>query len=780
MLRAAARVLVSVWLLAGVSAAAEPAQPDSSAFEIALKTSEAPGAPAGEKIKLYSASKALVIGIDNYSAGWPKLSGAINDAKAVAEALKLQGFSVTLITDPTAAGLRQAFEDFFITNGADPDARLFVWFAGHGHTIKGGGGEDEGYIVPRDAPAPGALDTEFRRTAISLRRFGEYMREARAKHVLAVFDSCFGGTVFNVARALPPQAITHAIKLPVRQFISSGDTDQQVSDDGTFRRLFVDALQGAEPSADINKDGYLTGTGLGQFLYNKMTNLTYQRQTPRYGKLNARGYDRGDFVFQVREPKTVAALKPLQVPSEPVMSEAARAWAEVKETKDVVVLDAFRKQFGAANPYYDTLAARRIEELKRAQTELSRPAIPRPEAGRPQQLAALKLEPEKPATTAKPVKETPKPEKPKGNQVAAVEPAPKASKLTTAEKPLEDAAGRAASSQRYEDAALRLIRTFTGHTREVYSVAISPDGRFVLSGSCDVLDQVLLVFPDCQKGSLKLWDLSTGRELRSFTGHTGKVKSVAFSPDGRFAFSGSTDKTLKMWDIASGRELRSFTGHEYAVDALAISRDGRFAIVGSGYTLKLWDIASGRELWSFEREDILGRRPSGGGIESVAISPDGRAVLAGYGDSKLMLWDIDSGRWIRTFEGQPSTVSSVAFSPDGLFALSGSSDATLKLWDVTRGQKLRTFTGHGGSVASVAISPDGRFALSGSHDSKLKLWDLASGRELHSFEGHTGFFDFVYSVAISPDGRFVLSGGKDKTLKLWDISEWTQPQETRR
>ena len=309
MLRAAARIIVSLWLLGGAMPAAMAmrlkANETPGALEITLKASDAPGAAAGETIKLYSASKALVIGIDHYSAGWPKLSGAVKDAKAVAEALKLQGFEVTLVSDPAQEELERAFRDFFIKGGADPDARLFVWFAGHGHTVKNGGGDDEGYIVPRDAPYAARLRPGFRDKAISLRRFGDYMREARAKHVLAVFDSCFGGTVFNVARALPPPAITRATTLPVRQFISSGDADQEVSDDGTFRNCSSMRCKARKPSADMNKDGYLTGTGLGQFLYTKMTNLTGQRQTPRYGKLNARGFDRGDFVFQLREPNAV-------------------------------------------------------------------------------------------------------------------------------------------------------------------------------------------------------------------------------------------------------------------------------------------------------------------------------------------------------------------------------------------------------------------------------------------------------------------------------------------
>jgi len=116
--------------------------------------------------------------------------------------------------------------------------------------------------------------------------------------------------------------------------------------------------------------------------------------------------------------------------------------------------------------------------------------------------------------------------------------------------------------------------------------------------------------------------------------------------------------------------------------------------------------------------------------------------------------------------GHTGSVNSVAFSPDGRSALSGSADRTLKLWDVASGKEIRTFSGDTGSVFSVAFSPDGRSVLSGSDDNTLKLWDVASGKEIRSFSGHTWW---VRSVAFSPDGRSVLSGSRDCTLKLWDL-----------
>ena len=248
---------------------------------------------ASAPLTLYGQSYALVIGIDAYANGWPRLSNAVRDAKAVADALQQRGFEVSLKTNLGSDDLERVIEDFIYERGNDPEARLMIWYAGHGHMIG-----DEAYLVPADAPAA-QDDSQFRRKAMSMRDFGKFMREVRSKHVLAIFDSCFSGNVFETARAAYSAAITHAVSLPVRQMISSGKSQQTVSDDGTFRHLFLDALSGDEPNADANKDGYLTGSELGLFLSDKITSLTNGRQSPRYGKLRELGFDRGDFVFEV-------------------------------------------------------------------------------------------------------------------------------------------------------------------------------------------------------------------------------------------------------------------------------------------------------------------------------------------------------------------------------------------------------------------------------------------------------------------------------------------------
>lgn len=261
-------------------------------LKVPLRASETPGAAIEEEVQLYGSSYALVVGIDNYTNGWPRLSNAIADAQAIAKELKRKGFNVMLKTDLKSVELEQVFKTFFIDKGGDPDARLFVWFAGHGHTENG-----EGFLIPADAPRP-EVGRRFKFAALPMRRFGEYVRLAESKHAFAVFDSCFSGTVFEGARALPPAAVTRATTLPVRQFLTSGDAGQTVSDDGTFRKLFLRALRGEE-RVDANGDGFITASEMGLFLGDRITNLTQSKQTPRYGKLRDVDWDRGDFVFSI-------------------------------------------------------------------------------------------------------------------------------------------------------------------------------------------------------------------------------------------------------------------------------------------------------------------------------------------------------------------------------------------------------------------------------------------------------------------------------------------------
>src|SRR6266542_3189589 len=197
----------------------------------------------------------------------------------------------------------------------------------------------------------------------------------------------------------------------------------------------------------------------------------------------------------------------------------------------------------------------------------------------------------------------------------------------------------------------------------VYSVAFSPDGKTLASGSGD--------------NTIRLWDVGAGRLIRSLAGHGGAVRSVAFSPDGKMIASASEDKTIKLWQVSTGKYIRLFNGHTGCVYSVAFSPDGKTLASsseeGNESALRLWDVNTGRLIRSFEERNQW--------VPSVAFSPDGKMIASGSHEQVVKLWDVGTGNLIRSFMGHRNTIHSVAFSPDGKTLASGSS-ATIKVWSI--------------------------------------------------------------------------------------------------
>ncbi|MDE0637377.1 MAG: dockerin type I domain-containing protein, partial [Candidatus Poribacteria bacterium] len=223
--------------------------------------------------------------------------------------------------------------------------------------------------------------------------------------------------------------------------------------------------------------------------------------------------------------------------------------------------------------------------------------------------------------------------------------------------------------------------------------------------------------------TIRLWNVEAGTELRKIIGHTDYVQSVAFSPDGQMLASGSggkwqgDDNTIRLWNVETGTELRKITRHTGSVYSVVFSPDGQMLTSGSSDdTIRLWDVETGAEL-----RKITGHTDS---VYSVAFSPDGQMLASGSSDDTIRLWNVETGTELRKITGHTDSVYSVAFSPDGQMLASGSSDDTIRLWNVETGTELRKITGHTDSVYSVAFSPDGKMLASGSLDDTIRLWDL--------------------------------------------------------
>ena len=260
----------------------------------------------------------------------------------VSRALEENGFEVEVVEDPTLDELEIAIEDFIFDKGADPENRLLIYYAGHGHTKTLGYGGEMGYLVPADAPLPKkGRDIAFQRSVMSMQEIEVYAKNTSAKHVLFMFDSCFAGSVFLATRAAPSY-IEVFTEEPVRQFITSGSAEQEVPDISIFRRAFIDALAG---SADFDKDGYLTGSELGTYIQKRTAEDWKGELTPQYGKLQDPNLNKGDFVFKIGKPANQSSATNTVTAN---LDLAAQAWEVVKDSTNPKILEEFIRTFPSA------------------------------------------------------------------------------------------------------------------------------------------------------------------------------------------------------------------------------------------------------------------------------------------------------------------------------------------------------------------------------------------------------------------------------------------------
>lgn len=302
----------------------------------------------------------------------------------------------------------------------------------------------------------------------------------------------------------------------------------------------------------------------------------------------------------------------------------------------------------------------------------------------------------------------------------------------------------------------RLIRTITGHTGVVKSLNFSPNGKLLVSGGSST------------EPIIRFWHPENGKRLATINrAHQGSVDAILISPDGKTLVSSGSDYRINLWNLKTLEFSRAFDGHTSPVLSLVTTPDSKILVSGGLDGIRLWDLEQQLPLATLVRYDNA--------IYTLAISADGQTLASGDNKGVVKLWDLKSRKLIKQLKAHSQTVTGLAFTPDGETLVTASRDKNIKIWNISNGEQTQTLTGHNQAINAIAINPNGQILVSAAQDG-IKLWDLSTGKLKNPTKNPTEANNNLPSIwtqptkeiAFSADGKMLASGGMDEKINIWN------------
>ncbi len=337
-----------------------------------------------------------------------------------------------------------------------------------------------------------------------------------------------------------------------------------------------------------------------------------------------------------------------------------------------------------------------------------------------------------------------------------------------------------------------LIEELKGEPDIINSVAVTPDGKYALTGGrrtlrlWDLENQICLRALNEHTGdkSVRLWNAETGVCDKIFSGHTGSIYRLCLTPDEKTAISGGDDGMI-FWNLETGAPIKSYgTGRPEKGDVfekqiriengllrkknqidpvigMDVAADGRRLISGGlEKTVRIWDIDTDECIKELKGHTDI--------VNSVCITPCGGLAASGSDDRTVRIWNTNTGECLRKLEGHSEDITAVYLTSDGIYAASGGGDQTIKIWNVRSGCISEKKEAHTDEVVAVAITHDGKSAITGGNDNDIRIWSMDTGECIHILKGH---YMWVCGIKLTPDRKHIVSYSLDETVRIWDIED---------